>query len=82
MQLHFTLGMLLASYEQNLLPETYLKLSQFQEAQNAIAKLDELSVDDYGTQAGIGVLLARHYLHDNAIKHFQQHYVRIRTPMM
>ncbi|MFL6437821.1 MAG: tetratricopeptide repeat protein [Terriglobales bacterium] len=54
-----------------LLAETYLRLGQSQEAQNAIAKLDQLSADDYRTQAGIGVLMARHHLYDDSIKHFQ-----------
>jgi tetratricopeptide (TPR) repeat protein len=54
-----------------LLAESYLKLGQAQEAQDAITKLDELSADDYRTQAGIGVLLARHHLYDDSIKHFQ-----------
>jgi tetratricopeptide (TPR) repeat protein len=54
-----------------LLAEVHLKLGQSQEALNVIAKLDQLSGDDYRTQAGVGVLLARHHLYDDSIKHFQ-----------
>jgi tetratricopeptide (TPR) repeat protein len=54
-----------------LLAETYMKLGQFQEASKAIAQLDRLSADDYRTQTGVGVLLARYRLYDQAIQHFQ-----------
>jgi len=54
-----------------LLAEAYLRLGQSQEAQQALAKLDELSAQDYRTQAGIGVLLARYHLYQDSIKHFQ-----------
>jgi tetratricopeptide (TPR) repeat protein len=54
-----------------LLAETYLKLGKREEAQKAIAQLDELSAGDYRTQTGVGVLLARYHLYDDAIKHFQ-----------
>ena len=54
-----------------LLAEAYLRLGQSREAQQALAKLDELSAQDYRTQAGIGVLLARYHLYQDSIKHFQ-----------
>jgi predicted Zn-dependent protease len=54
-----------------LLAETYLKLGQANEARETIAQLDQMSADDYRTQTGIGVLLARYRLYDDAIRHFQ-----------
>jgi tetratricopeptide (TPR) repeat protein len=54
-----------------LLAETYLKLGKLQEARNTIAQLDQLSSGDFRTQTGIGVLLARYRLYDDAIPHFQ-----------
>lgn len=54
-----------------LLAETYLKLSKTDEARKTIAQLDQLSAADYRTQTGIGVLLARYRLYDDAIQHFQ-----------
>ncbi len=54
-----------------LLAETYLKLGKFDTARETIAQLDRLSSDDYRTQTGIGVLLARYRLYDDAIQHFQ-----------
>jgi len=54
-----------------LLAEGYLKLGKVQEARQAIAQLDQLSSRDYRTQTGIGVLLARYRLYDDAIQHFQ-----------
>lgn len=54
-----------------LLAETYLKLGKLSEAQAAIAQLDQLSSGDYRTQAGVGVLLARFHLYDDAITHFR-----------
>ena len=54
-----------------LLAETYLKLGQLDMARETIAQLDRLSADDYRTQTGIGVLLARYRLYDDAIQHFQ-----------
>jgi tetratricopeptide (TPR) repeat protein len=53
-----------------LLAETYLKLGKPDEARKAVAQLDELSSGDYRTQTGIGVLLARYRLYDDAIHHF------------
>lgn len=54
-----------------LLAEGYLKLGKVEDASSAIAQLDQLSAGDYRTQTGIGVLLARHHLYDDAIRHFQ-----------
>ena len=54
-----------------LLAETYLKLGKMDEALKVIAQLDQLSANDYRTQTGTGVLLARFRLYDNAIQHFQ-----------
>jgi tetratricopeptide (TPR) repeat protein len=54
-----------------LLAEAYLKLGKFEDAHKSIAQLDELSAGDYRTQTGIGVLLARFRLYDDAIAHFQ-----------
>jgi tetratricopeptide (TPR) repeat protein len=54
-----------------LLAETYLKLGDQTKAKETIALLDQISAEDYRTQTGIGVLLARYRLYDDAIQHFQ-----------
>ena len=54
-----------------LLAEAYLKLGKTEEARKTIAQLDQLSANDYRTQTGVGVLLARYRLYDEAIQHFQ-----------
>ncbi|HTS06969.1 MAG TPA: tetratricopeptide repeat protein [Candidatus Eisenbacteria bacterium] len=54
-----------------LLAEAYLKLGQHQEALATVTQLDQVSSGDYRTQAGLGVLLARYHLYDDAISHFQ-----------
>ena len=54
-----------------LLAETYLKLGKPDEARQTIAQLDQISSGDYRTQTGVGVLLARYRLYDDAIQHFQ-----------
>jgi tetratricopeptide (TPR) repeat protein len=54
-----------------LLAEAYLKLGKLDEARQAIVQLDQLSAADYRTQTGVGVLLARFRLYDDAIQHFQ-----------
>jgi tetratricopeptide (TPR) repeat protein len=54
-----------------LLAETYLKLGRVEDARKAVAQLDQLSGNDYRTQTGVGVLLARYRLYDDAIQHFQ-----------
>jgi len=54
-----------------LLAETYLKLGKLDEARQAITQLDQSSGEDFRMQAGLGVLLARYRLYDDAIRHFQ-----------
>ena len=54
-----------------LLAEAYLKSGKVAEAKDAIAQLDKISADDYRTQTGVGVLLARYRLYDDAIQHFR-----------
>ncbi len=54
-----------------LLAETYLRLGKPEEARKALAQLDQISAGDYRTQTGVGVLLARYRLYDDAIQHFQ-----------
>jgi tetratricopeptide (TPR) repeat protein len=54
-----------------LLIEAYLKSGKIEEARNAIAQLDKISSGDYRTLTGVGVLLARYRLYDEAIQHFQ-----------
>jgi tetratricopeptide (TPR) repeat protein len=53
------------------LAEANFKLGRVADAKQAIAQLDELSSTDFRTQAGVGVLLARYRLYDDAIQHFQ-----------
>jgi tetratricopeptide (TPR) repeat protein len=54
-----------------LLAETYLKLGNLAEARKTVEQLDQISAGDYRTQTGVGVLLARYRLYDDAIQHFQ-----------
>jgi tetratricopeptide (TPR) repeat protein len=54
-----------------LLAEAYLKLGKLEDARQTIAQLDQMSAGDYRTQTGVGVLLARFRLYDDAIPHFQ-----------
>ncbi|HUE43345.1 MAG TPA: tetratricopeptide repeat protein [Candidatus Sulfotelmatobacter sp.] len=54
-----------------LLAEANLKLGNLADARQAVAQLDQLSSGDFRTQAGVGVLLARFRLYDEAISHFQ-----------
>ena len=54
-----------------LLAEAYLKLGKVDEARKTIAQLDQISAGDFRTQTGVGVLLARFRLYDDAIPHFQ-----------
>src|SRR5207253_5342036 len=42
-----------------------------EDARRTIAQLDQISSGDYRTQTGLGVLLARYRLYDDAIQHFQ-----------
>jgi len=53
------------------LAEAYLKSKKVDEAENTVAQLDKLIAGDYRTLTGVGVLLARYHLYDNAIQHFQ-----------
>src|ERR1035438_1039299 len=53
------------------LAEAYLKSGKVDDAANAIENLDKLITDDYRTLTGVGVLLARCHLYDDAIRHFQ-----------
>jgi tetratricopeptide (TPR) repeat protein len=53
------------------LAEANLKLGKVADAKQAVALLDQLSSTDFRTQAGVGVLLARYRLYDDAIQHFQ-----------
>ena len=54
-----------------LLAEANLKLGKIDDAREAVKQLDQLSSGDYRTQAGVGVLLARYRLYDEAVLHFQ-----------
>src|SRR6202011_200877 len=51
--------------------EAYLKLGKLSEARQGLEQLDRLSSGDFRTQTGVGVLLARYRLYDEAIQHFQ-----------
>jgi tetratricopeptide (TPR) repeat protein len=55
-----------------LLAEAYLKAGRVDDAKQAIAQLDQLSQGDFRTTAGVGVLLARYRLYEDAIAHFRQ----------
>jgi tetratricopeptide (TPR) repeat protein len=54
-----------------LLAETYLKLGEFEQGRSALRQLDQASGKDYRIQTGVGVLLARYRLWDEAIQHLQ-----------
>ncbi len=54
-----------------LLAEAYLKSGKLTDAKATVAQLDKLSSSDFRTLAGIGVLLARYHLYDDAIQHFE-----------
>jgi tetratricopeptide (TPR) repeat protein len=56
---------------QYLLAEAYLKAGKADEARSTIAQLDKITSGGYRMQAGVGVLLARFHLYDDAIQHFQ-----------
>jgi tetratricopeptide (TPR) repeat protein len=54
-----------------LLAEGYLKLGKGAEARSAIDEMEKLSGGDFRTETGVGVLLARYHLYDDAIQRFQ-----------
>ena len=54
-----------------LLAEAYLKSGKTVDAKDTITQLDKLSAGDYRTQNGVGVLLARYHLYDDAVQHFR-----------
>lgn len=54
-----------------LLAETYLRVGRVDDARETIAQLSQATANDYRMQTGIGVLLARYHLYDDAILHFQ-----------
>jgi tetratricopeptide (TPR) repeat protein len=54
-----------------LLAEAYLKAGKVDDARNIISQLNKLSANDFRTQTGVGVLLARYHLYDDAIQQFQ-----------
>jgi tetratricopeptide (TPR) repeat protein len=54
-----------------MLAEAYLKAGKLDDARSTIAQLDKLSAGDFRTVTGVGVLLARYHLYDDAIQHFQ-----------
>ena len=55
-----------------MLAEAYLKAGQVEEARQALAQLDQLSQGDFRTTVGVGVLLARYSLYQDAITYFQK----------
>ncbi len=54
-----------------LLAQTYLELGKPEDARRTITQLDQISASDFRTQTGVGVLLARYRMYDEAIQHFQ-----------
>ena len=54
-----------------LLAEAYLKSGKVEEARMTIVQLDKISASDFRTLTGVGVLLARYHLYDDAIAHFK-----------
>ena len=54
-----------------LLAEAYLKAGKREEAMKIIGEIDSVSATDFRTLTGVGVLLARFRLNENAINHFQ-----------
>ena len=55
-----------------MMAEAYLKAGRIEDARSTIAQLDQVSSGDFRTLAGVGVLLARYRLYDDAITHFQE----------
>lgn len=54
-----------------LLVEAYLKAGDVENAKATVAQLDDVTPGDYRTLTGVGVLLARYHLYDDAIQHFK-----------
>lgn len=54
-----------------MLAEAYLKSGDVDNARATIAQLDKAGGNDFRTMTGVGVLLARHHLYEDAIQHFQ-----------
>ena len=54
------------------LAEAYLKAAKVPEARQTVASFDEQHPDDVRTLTGLGVLLARHGMYDDAITQFQR----------
>lgn len=54
-----------------LLTEAYLKTGQVAEAKETVTRIDATNSNDYRVLTGVGVLLARYHLYDEAIQHFQ-----------
>ena len=54
-----------------LLAEAYLKAGDVENAKSTIAQLDQLGSANFRALTGIGVLLARFHLYDDAIQHFE-----------
>jgi tetratricopeptide (TPR) repeat protein len=54
-----------------LLAEAYLKLGKIDDARKTIVRLDQLSAADFRMQTGVGVLLARFHMYEDAVAHFQ-----------
>jgi tetratricopeptide (TPR) repeat protein len=53
------------------LAEAYLKTGKVEDARRTIEQLDQASAGDYRTFTGVGVLLARYHLYEDAIQHFK-----------
>jgi len=53
------------------LAEAYLKLGRVEDAKKVIAQLDQVSQGDFRTLVGVGVLLARYHLYEDAVARFQ-----------
>lgn len=54
-----------------MLAEAYLKSGKNEDAARTVQQLDKLSSGDFRTLNGVGVLLARYHLYDEALQHFQ-----------
>ncbi len=55
-----------------MLAEAYLKAGQADEARQTLDQLEKLSQVDFRTTVGVGVLLARYKLYQDAVEHFKQ----------